>query len=135
MLAICNYRGTIKQYSDSQKLIEIREKVNSADIVIAPIADNRMFYVMSLFAEGDINADVAMHSLSASKLGLQYIFKTEKALKNLKPIEKYYLCDDEKNYCKERLIQRSAEIDTKLKLAKREYRTGLFIEEILNEGI
>lgn len=131
MLAICNYRGTIKKFSASSKIAEIREKVDSADVVAAPIADNRMFYIMSLFAEGDINADVAIHALSASKLGLQYIFKTSKALDALKPVERYYLCEAEKAECRERLVQRAAEIDTKLKLSRREYRTGLFIEEIL----
>ena len=33
--------------------------------------------------------------------------------------------------CQERLNIRSLEIDTKLKMAKRTYRDGLFIEEIL----
>ena len=131
MLAICNYRGTIKSFSDSETVKKIVDKVEHADLVIAPIADNRMFYIMSLFAEGDINADVALHSLSASKLGLQYIFKTEKALDALYPVEKYYLCKKEKADCQERLKLRAAEIDTKLKLSRREYKTGLYIEELL----
>ena len=86
---------------------------------------------MSLFAAGEINAEVALHSLSASKLGLQYIIKTEKAIKKLKVIEKYYLCKEEKIDCQEKLNIRSLEIDTKLKMAKREFREGLFIEELL----
>ena len=54
---------------------------------------------------GEINADVALHSLSASKLGFQYIFKTEKALNKLIPIEKYYLCAPERDECKKQLIE------------------------------
>ena len=90
-----------------------------------------MFYVMSQFAEGEINADVAIHSLSASRLGLQYIFKTDKALKNLIPIERYYLSVPEREDCKRALIERGYKIDTKLKLSKREFKTGLYIEELL----
>lgn len=89
-----------------------------------------MFYIMSQFTEGEINADVALHSLSASKLGLQYIFKTDKALSNLIPVEKYYLSKPEREDCRNRLVERSFEIDTKLKLAKREFKTGLYIEEL-----
>ena len=82
MLAICHYRGTIKEFDDNEIIKRIVSDVESADVVIAPIADNKMFYIISQFTEGDINADVALHSLSASKLGLQYIFKTDKAINN-----------------------------------------------------
>jgi len=131
MLAICYYRGTIKKYEDNKKIQKIVSEVEKADVVIAPIADNKMFYIMAQFTDGEINADVALHSLSASKLGLQYIFKSEKAINKLIPIEKYYISKPEREDCKNDLIERGFEIDTKLKLAKREYKTGLFIEEIL----
>lgn len=100
-------------------------------MIIAPIADNKMFYIMTQFTDGEINADVALHSLSASKLGLQYIFKTEKALNNLTPIERYYLSVPEREDCQRLLNERSLEIDTKLKMAKREFKSGLYIEELL----
>ena len=90
-----------------------------------------MFYIMTLFAGGEINANVALHSLSASKLGKQYIFKTQKALKQIVPIEKYYLCQEEKDDTIKKLSMRTLEIETKLKLSKREFREGLFIEELL----
>ncbi len=131
MIAICYYRGTLGKFSTNSKVDEIIKEVENVDVVIAPIADNKMFYVMAQFTEGEINADVALHSLSASKLGLQYIFKTEKALTHLVPIERYYLSIPERENCREFLNERSYEIDTKLKLAKREFRTGLYIEEIL----
>lgn len=131
MIAICYFRGTIRDYAESEKVRAVMDKVEKADVIIAPIADNKMFYVMSQFAEGEINADVALHSLSASRLGLQYILKTEKALKNLVPIERYYLSVPEREDCRKKLIERGYEIDTKLKLAKREYKNGLYIEELL----
>ena len=131
MIAICYFRGTIRNYAKSEKVRAVIDKVEKADVIIAPIADNKMFYVMSQFAEGEINADVALHSLSASRLGLQYILKTEKALKNLVPIERYYLSVPEREDCRKKLIERGYEIDTKLKLAKREYKNGLYIEELL----
>jgi len=131
MIAICYFRGTIRNYAKSERVKAVIDKVEKADVIIAPIADNKMFYVMSQFAEGEINADVALHSLSASRLGLQYILKTEKALKNLVPIERYYLSVPEREDCRKKLIERGYEIDTKLKLAKREYKNGLYIEELL----
>lgn len=131
MLAICYYRGTLGEFSSNSRVCKIVAEIEAADVVIAPIADNKMFYVMAQFTEGEINADVALHSLSASKLGFQYIFRTEKALENLVPIEKLYLSNPEREDCRSALNERSYEIDTKLKLAKREFKTGLYIEEIL----
>ena len=131
MLAICYYRETIKEYAESSMVQGIVKKIKDADIVVAPIADNKMFYVMSQFAEGEINADVALHSLSASGLGFQYIIKTERALKKSIPIEKYYLSVPERENCRRSLIERGYVIDTKLKLAKREFKEGLYIEELL----
>lgn len=96
MLAICCYRGTLGEFSLNSMVVQIVADIEATDIVIALIADNKMFYVMARFTEGEINADVALHSLSASKLGLQFIFKTEKALQNLVPIEKYYLSNPER---------------------------------------
>lgn len=131
MLAICYYRGTIKQYAETDLIQQIVKKIEEADIVIAPIADNKMFYVMSQFAEGEINASVALHSLSASGLGLQYILKTERALNQCVPVERYYLSVPEREDCRKALVERGYEIDTKLKLAKREFKEGLYIEELL----
>ncbi len=131
MLAICYYRGTIEEYKSKDIINKIISEVENADVIIAPIADNKMFYIMAQFTDGEINADVALHSLSASKLGLQYIFKTDKAINKLIPIERYYICKSEKQDCKDKLIERGFEIDTKLKLAKREFKDGLYIEEIL----
>ena len=131
MLAICYYRGTIKEYESHDKIRKIVSEIENADVVIAPIADNKMFYIMAQFTEGDINTDVALHSLSASKFGLQYIFKTEKAIEKLIPIERYYISMPEREDCRKSLIERGFEIDTKLKLAKREFKSGLYIEEIL----
>ncbi len=131
MLAICYYRGSLEHYSQNTKINSIVSEVEKADVIIAPIADNKMFYIMSQFTEGEINADVALHSLSASKLGNQYIFKTETALNHLIPIERYYVCNPEREDCRQRLNERSFEINTKLKLAKREFKNGLYIEELL----
>ena len=131
--------GCAKNLVDSEMILslmkrndfELTVEVEEADVIIAPIADNKMFYIMTQFALGEINADVALHSLSASKLGRQFVFKSNKALQNLVPIEKMYLSTPERADCRKFLNERSYEIDTKLKLAKREFKTGLYIEEIL----
>lgn len=135
MLAICHYRGTLKEFEESPLIKGIVDEVEKSDVVVAPIADNRMFYIMTQFAKGDINSDIALHSLSASSLGSQIVIRTEKALSQLTPIEKYYLCESEKTDSLQSLNKRADEIETKLKMAKRDFRNGMFIEELLNERV
>ena len=52
--------------------------MQAADLIIAPIADNRMFTIMGQFANGDITDIEAQHALLTSRLGKQYVFKPPK---------------------------------------------------------
>lgn len=135
MLAICYFRGQLKEYENSEILKNILKKISKADLIIAPIADNRMFYIMSLFTNGEINVDVAINCLHASNLGKQYVIKTEKALKNLIPVEKNYVPGIEKEDSKKELFDRAMVIDNQLNEAKRKFRNGRFIEEIFDEKV
>ena len=133
MLSICTYRGIINQYLDLPLIKKIKSEVDNADVIVAPIADNRMFNLMSEFADSIINADVALHTLSASNLGYQYVFKTEKALSFLHCEERYYISKPERE---ERLSLkgvRYANMTAKYKMALKEYSVipNRFIEDIL----
>lgn len=131
MLAICYFRGTLKSYESNERIIKLIRDLKDIDVIIAPIADNKMFHIMTQFVEGDINADVAVRSLSAASLGFQYVIKSERALNRLVPVEKYYICKQEREDCVKGMRERAYEIDTKLMLSKRQFKDGLFIEEIL----
>ena len=132
LLAICYYRQTIDKYKDSKIVKDIVDRLNKYDVLIAPIADNKMFYIMQLFANGDINSEVAVHSLSASSLGYQYVFKTTKAINKLKPIEMLYLCKEEKKDVYGYNIKRGELVESKLKISKRQFDgKGKYIDELL----
>lgn len=132
MLAISYYRGRLKEYKDCVFVKNIINKIDKADLIIAPIADNKMFEVLNKFVDGEISSTQALHSLSASRLGKQYVFKNKKAISFLEFIDRFYLCDEERKYSKLLSIDNSDIIQTKLNLARREYRNkGMFIDEIL----
>ncbi len=131
MLSICYHRGTLDKYSQNQRLMEIIRKHENDDVIIAPIADNKMFRVMQEFGKGEITDVQAIHALSASRLGKQYVFKTAKAISRLQELERLYLCCEEKERSHENSSERANEIQTKLDLAKRMYRReGLYIDEV-----
>ena len=131
MLAISYYRNKISEYADHRIIKRIINKIESSDIIIAPIADNKMFEILNQFAIGEITTDQAIHSLSVSRLGKQYVFKTKKAVSSLKFIDRFYLCDLEREASKSFSIDNANIIQTKLDLAKRKYRgKGQYIDEL-----
>jgi hypothetical protein len=56
---------------------------SSFDIVIGPVANDKVYRVFNKYAEGEITREVALQQLKISELYNQIVFKNEKSLKNL----------------------------------------------------
>ena len=57
------------------------------DIVIGPVADDRVYRVVVEYENGDLDKETALKNLKAESLCNQILFHTEKALKYLKYID------------------------------------------------
>ena len=131
MIAVAYYRGKIKEFGNHNMVKKVLDRFVEADVIVAPIADNRMFYVMRQFTEGEITDLEALHCLSASGLGHQCVLKSQKAIDHLTNLDRLYICSAERELFDRNAMERSKVIDAKLKLAKREFRgQGNYIEDI-----
>lgn len=132
MLTIALYRERLEQYRESALIRSLENDVENADYIIAPIADNRMFEIIDSFIDGEITDVQCQHCLSATNLGMQYVFVSEKALSGITLLERCYLTDLEKEaYLHSRQESFRVNMD-KVKLARRQYRNqGNYIEDIL----
>lgn len=129
MFLICHFR---KEMEIPFEYKELLNKVIKADVIVAPIADNKMFEILNDFQNGLITDVQALHALSASRLGKQYVLKSKKSIDQLKFINKMFVCSDEKSKSLKNSIERANEIETKIFYAKREYRNqGKYIDEII----
>ena len=132
MLAIAYYRGRLEEYKNNKKILDIIKSIEDSDYVVAPIADNRMFEIIDQFIEGYITDEQCKHCLAATNLGLQYVFLTEKAVSNLKVLEKCYISSSEKKYYIKKQEDYQKEGVDKSKLARIQYKgQGKYIEELL----
>lgn len=132
MLAISYYRGWIDSYKDNEIVKNICKRVNGCDVIIAPIADNRMFDIISEFVRGEITDMQCEHALATTNLGFQYVIRTPKAINQLKLIRQHYLTKKEKEKCYKERLDMSAISQSKVKVARIEYRgKGQYIDEIL----
>lgn len=132
MLLIAYFRNKLNEYAEHPIMQKMLSKLKDADYIIAPIADNRMFEIIDSFIDGEITDVQCQHCLSATNLGNQYVFVTEKALHQLKILQHCYLAPDEKNYYLTHKQEESRIGNDKVKVARRQYRgQGEYIEEIL----
>ena len=132
MLTIAYYRGRLNSYTGTdivRKLVKANEEI---DYIVAPIADNRMFEIIDSFIEGEITDVQCQHCLSATNLGKQYVFVSQRALDNITLLERCFLTDSEKElYLSSRQESFQMNMD-KVKLARKQYRNqGEYIEDIL----
>ena len=132
MLTIAYHRESLDKYANNELIKRIAGANKGIDYIVAPIADNRMFEIIDSFIDGEITDVQCQHCLSATNLGMQYVFISERSFSNITMLERCYLCEDEKNaYLSARQESFSMNQD-KVKLARKQYRNqGEYIEEIL----
>lgn len=132
MLTIAYYRNKLTKYRNSKVLEKLIKDIESVDYIIAPIADNKMFKIIDDFINGERTDEQCKHSLASMNLGMQYVFKTEKSLKNLTLLEKIYVSKSERRKSILNKERNSKLSDDKVKVAKIQYREkGKYIEEFL----
>lgn len=135
MLAVAFYRGKIDKYKNHPLIQSIIRKVEEADYVYAPIADNRMFMIIDQFIDGLITDEQCKHCLAATNLGNQYVLLTDKALSKLKTLERCFISSLERAHF---ISIKEADVndgDNKVKAAMIKYRgKGKYIEELLDEN-
>lgn len=132
MLTIACFRGRLEEYRDTEIVKQLAKTTEGIDYIVAPIADNRMFEIIDSFIDGEITDVQCQHCLSATNLGMQYVFVSKKALSNITLLERCYLTELEKEaYLNSRQESFRMNMD-KVKLARRQYRNqGEYIEDIL----
>ena len=132
MIAIAYYKGWLENYKDTPLINNLVNKLSNYDVIIAPIADNRMFDIIAEFVGSEITDEQCKHALAATNLGFQYVLKTNKSLKNIKLIQETFVCKKEKNKCLDDRVQITSNGSQKVKIARIKFKNkGKYIEEIL----
>lgn len=83
-LLVAYNRGKMDSIKGSAIYDRFADLSKNCDMIIGYIANDRMFVVLDLFFNGEITDMALVNSLSALKLGRQYVALTEKACKKNK---------------------------------------------------
>lgn len=105
------------------------------DLVIGSIANDRMFYVLDNFFLGNITDVALVNSLSALKLGKQYVATTGKACAAVRVEREIPLSMMERRFLQdESEFNRQKGIELANDICKHYRREGKFFDEILDEA-
>ena len=105
------------------------------DLVIGSIANDRMFYVLDNFFLGNITDAALVNSLSALKLGKQYVAKTQKACAAVRIEKEIPISILERRFLQDESdANRQKGISLANDICKKYRREGVFFDEILDDA-
>lgn len=112
-----------------------QKMTDGCDMVIGYIANDRMFVVLDRFFNGEITDTALINSLSALKLGKQYVALTEDACKSITILEEQEISAKDRGMLKEESeSNRSRGIAMADQICRNYRREGRFFDEILKAG-
>ncbi len=134
-LLVAYNRGKMESVKHSSIYNRFANLSIGCDMIIGYIANDRMFVVLDRFFNGEITDMALIKSLSALKLGKQYVALTEKACKKIKILNEHDLTGDDRDKQKQESIDnRSKGIALADEICRKYRREGRFFDEILKAG-
>ena len=133
-LLIAYNRGKMEAVKGTAIYKIYSELVDQCDMMVGYIANDRMFVVLDRFFNGEITDAALINSLSALKLGKQYVALTPKACGQIKIIKETHIMENDRRILKYKSGMNRLKGVTLAEEICREYRReGRFFDEILEE--
>jgi len=135
-LLIAYHRGKMESAKGSDIYKKYAEMATGCDMIIGYIANDRMFVVLDRFFSGEITDIALVNSLSALKLGKQYVALTEKACQQIEIVEEKVLSKLDRDALRiESEAHRQEGIRQADEICHKHRRDGRFFDEIIGGGV
>lgn len=129
------YVGVKRGYIDVTKYRRLQafvQAVDTYDVIVGDIADDRMTIVYPDFIAGNLTDKALVAALKHIKYGKQYAFKTNKACAQLRVVHSVSLTKEERVALQHKKNVLIGGLDDVVKQIRQKYRrTGKYIDEIL----
>ena len=134
-MLVAFHRGRMESIKGSSFYRKYAEMTENKDFLIGSIADDRMFFVLDNFFQGNITDTALISSLSALKLGEQVVAVTQKACDAIRIEKEIPLSFLEKKALQDASEQNRVKgIALADEICKKHRREGLFFDEILEKA-
>lgn len=127
-------RGRLERANETNLYNKYADLLRNRDLIIGDIADDRMFYVLDNFFEGNITDRGLVECLSTLHLGKQYVAVSPKACRKVKIVKEYKLSELELMALKD-ISERNRQtgIAQANEICKQYRRDGNFFDELLRD--
>lgn len=134
-MLVAYHRGRMESIKGTSFYEKYSNMDKNCDIVIGSIANDRMFYVLDNFFLGNITDMALVNSLSALKLGKQYVATTQRACTAIRIECEIPLSTMERKFLRdESEANRTKGVSLANDICKNYRREGKFFDEILEEA-
>lgn len=134
-LLVAYNRGKMESARGTALYERISNMSKGYDVIVGFIANDRMFVVLDRFFNGEITDVALINSLSALKLGKQYVAITEKACRNIRIIAEKNIHEQDRELLKiESEHNRKDGIALAEEMCRKYRRDGKYFDEILKDG-
>ena len=134
-MLVAYHRGRMEKVKGTAFYQKYSQMDKNKDLIIGSIANDRMFYVLDNFFLGNITDIALVNSLSALKLGKQYVATTEKACSSVRIEKEIPLSMMERRFLQdESEVNRVKGVHLANDICKNYRREGKFFDEILDEA-
>lgn len=131
-MLIAYHRGKLENIKESSLYQYYANLEKNVDVVVGPIANDRMFVVLDRFFNGEITDKALVSSLSALQLGKQYVAIKQKACDQMKIITEETISDVDRAALKKMNEKNRAQgIALAGEICRKYRREGKFFDEIL----
>lgn len=127
-------RGKLESVKEKKIYRKYADYISDYDLIIGDIADDRIFYVLDNFFEGNITDKGLVECLSTLHLGKQYVAVSKKACQKITILKQYELSELELMALKDISEKnRQLGIERANEICKQYRRDGKFFDELLEE--
>lgn len=132
--AVLANRQKVSEFSSTKFAKDWVSYMNQMDVVIGPIADDKMADAMRAFQNGQLTTDGLLYCLHHVQYGNQYVCKTDEACKHIEITSERELTWDEKEQADIYSRTKRTESNGLIREATREFRNkGLYIDELIED--
>lgn len=127
-------RKRVPEFNSLSISQEYLNKCKNYDVIIGPIADDKMADAMSRFANYGLTDSGLIACLKSIKYGNQYVMKTQFACDKIEILDEKQIYGMELRQLRDYTVQKRRECrDVVNDMARKYQRTGLFLNEIIDQ--
>lgn len=132
-MLVAYHRGKMDVVCDTPLYERYAQMVQGQDILVGPIANDRMFFVLDNFFQGNITDVALVQSLAALQLGRQYVAVTKRACGQVRVEKEIPLSHLERSCLRDISEQNRAKgISLANEICRSHRRDGRYFDEILD---